>query len=246
MEDAEYRRMFEVEDRLWWYRGLRAYLAEAIARARVPAGARALDAGCGTGANLVLLAGAFARAAGCDLAPRAVALARMRGLPRTLVADVNALPFRDGAFGCVLCADVFESAEIDERRALAELARVTASGGTVLVTVAAYQWLLSEHDRAVHSVRRYTRGRARRALSAPGLRAERVRYLFGTLLLPIVAFRLLRGLVGRRAEAPRSDLFVPPAPVNALLAGIVGLERALARVIALPFGTTLLLELRRA
>jgi len=245
VEDAEYRRMFEVEDRLWWYRGVRGYLREAILRARVEPGARVLDAGCGTGANLVLLSSRAARAIGCDLAARAVAFARTRGLRRTVVADVNALPFREGAFAFVLCADVFESAEIDERRALSELARVTAPGGTVLLTVAAYQWLLSEHDRAVHSVRRYTRGRARRALRAPGLRPDRVRYLFGTLLLPIVLFRLARRLAGPRGGAPRSDLFVPPAPVNALLAGIVAVERALARVVALPFGTTLLLELRR-
>ena len=246
MEDAEYRRMFEVEDRLWWYRGLRAYLADALGRQPVPPGLPALDAGCGTGANLVLLAGAFARVAGCDLAPRAVALARARGLSRTLVADVNALPFRDSTFGCVLCADVLECAEVDERRAMAELARVTAPGGRLLVSLAAYQFLLSEHDRAVHSVRRYTRGRARRALAVPELEVQRVRYLFGTLFLPIVAFRVLRRLAGARGPAPRSDLFVPPAPLNALLESVVTLERKLARLIALPFGTTLLVELRRA
>ena len=237
--------MFEVEDRLWWYRGVRGYLREALVRAHLPAGARVLDAGCGTGANLVLLSSRAAPAFGCDLAAPAVAFARARGLRRTVVADVNALPFRDGTFAFVLCADVFESAEVDERRALAELARVTAPGGTVLLTVAAYQWLLSEHDRAVHSVRRYTRGRARRVLQAPGLIPGRVRYLFGTLLLPIVLFRFGRRLAGPRHDAPRSDLFVPPAPVNALLAGIVAAERTLARVVALPFGTTLLLELRR-
>ena len=54
MERAEYERMHEVEDRMWWYRGLRALAAQLLVRA-LP-GSRGdgpvLDAGCGTGGML--------------------------------------------------------------------------------------------------------------------------------------------------------------------------------------------------
>ena len=239
--------MFEAEDTLWWYRGLRLYLADAFLRARLPPEASVLDAGCGSGANMVLISNTWARVAGCDLAEEAVALARARGPKRVFVADVNALPFRDGAFDCVLSADVFEAREVDEPRAVAELARVTRRGGQIIVVVAAYQFLLSAHDRAVHSVRRYTKTRARRAFAIPGLEVVRARYLFGVFLLPIVIFRLVRRLrpVASRGTGPRSDLFTPPAPVNSLLYSLVILERLVARLIPIPFGTTILLELRR-
>jgi SAM-dependent methyltransferase len=240
--------MFELEDRLWWYRGLRLYLERAVRAAGLPGAAAVLDAGCGTGANLALLTRLFPRAVGCDLALQAVACCARRGLGRALVADLNALPFRSGTFDLLLCADVLECREVDEARAVAELVRVTRPGGRLVLTAAAYQFLMSEHDEAVHAVRRYTRARARRALAVPGLEIVAMRHCFGLLAGPIVAYRLLRrGLSRRRAAgaAPRSDLFLPPRPLNALLYAVVRLEAALARLAPLPFGTTLLVELRR-
>ena len=246
MEPDEYRRMFAVEDALWWYRALRLHLGRAIAAAG-PGRAPALDAGCGTGANLQLLGAAGRRAVGVDLAPAAVTLARQRGARRLAVADVNALPFPAGAFDLVLCADVFECAEVDERAALAELARVTRPGGRIIVAVAAYQWLHGEHDRAVHSVRRYTRARARRAFGAGGLRVVRARYLFGLFLGPIVAYRLLRRARAPHAPAaaPVSDNALPHPILNRLLLGLARAEFRAARVASLPFGSTLLIELDR-
>ena len=44
------------EDRHWWYRGRRTVLERVIERLRLPARARILDAGCGSGRNMVELA----------------------------------------------------------------------------------------------------------------------------------------------------------------------------------------------
>ena len=57
MERAEYERMHAVEDRMWWYRGLRALAASELARAlaRSAAAGPVLDAGCGTGGMLRVL-----------------------------------------------------------------------------------------------------------------------------------------------------------------------------------------------
>jgi len=113
--------MFDAEDALWWYRALRLYLGDALDRARLPRNARVLDVGCGSGGNLAMLAGRYSRVAGCDLAEEAVRLCRTRGLARVLAADLNHLPFRTGAFDAVLASDVFESREVDEAAAIAEI-----------------------------------------------------------------------------------------------------------------------------
>ena len=245
MEPDEYGRMFDAEDALWWYRALRLYLGDALERARLPRDARILDAGCGSGGNLAMLSERYSRVAGCDLAEQAVRLCQTRGLARVLAADLNHLPFRTGAFDAVLASDVFESREVDEAAAIAEIARVTRPGGRVILTVAAFQFLLSEHDAAVHSVRRYTRARARRAFAAGALDIVRMSYLFGLFFPPIALYRLARRRRGGPEPPGRSDVFLPPRPVNTTLFAAARAERALARAIHLPLGTTLLVELVR-
>ena len=237
--------MFDAEDALWWYRALRLYLGDAFDRARLPRDARILDVGCGSGGNLAMLAERYGRVAGCDLAEEAVRLCRARGLERVLAADLNHLPFRAGVFDAVLASDVFECREVDEAAAIAEIARITRPGGRVILTVAAFQFLLSEHDAAVHSVRRYTRTRARRAFAAGGLEITRMSYLFGLFFLPIALYRLARRR-RRGPEAPRrSDVFLPPLPINATLLAAARAERLLGSAVSLPLGTTLLVELVR-
>lgn len=247
MEPYEYRKMFDLEDRLWWYRGLRQYLIEALRRSGVTRDAVVLDAGCGTGANLALLTKTAGRAVGCDLAAESITFSAYRGLTRVLVADVNHLPFRSGAFDFVLSSDVFECGEVEPRRAAAELARVTKRGGRIVVTVSAYEFLSSEHDRAVHAVRRYSRATARHALTIPEAEIVGMRNLFGLFLAPIAAYRMLKRFVRdpRSVAEPQSDLFMPPRPINAALAAIARFEAVLSRYVRLPFGTTLLVELRR-
>jgi SAM-dependent methyltransferase len=51
-----------------------------------------------------------------------------------VAADITALPFDDGAFEAILCSHVLEHVE-DDRAAMAELARVLAPGGWLLVLV---------------------------------------------------------------------------------------------------------------
>lgn len=247
MERHEYPTMFNVEDRLWRYRGLRLYFQQALGRARLPEDALVLDAGCGTGANLARLFKGFPHAVGCDLAPEAMAFCASRGLKRVLLADVNHLPFRIGAFDCVLSSDILGARQVDERGALGELARVTRVGGRVVVSVSAHEFLRSRHDDAFHTVRRYTKRHFRRAVSGHRLEIVGMRYLFGFLFLPMLGYRVLERVLrrGEPAGPPRSDLFLPSPLVNAAMLGVVKLEAALSRIGSLPFGITLLVELER-
>jgi SAM-dependent methyltransferase len=86
---------------------------------------RVLDAGCGDGTLLSLVA---APEVVCvDQSPAAVEAARARGLDAR-VADIQELPFRDGEFDVVMCNHVLYHVP-DRDRAIAELARVLRAGG---------------------------------------------------------------------------------------------------------------------
>ena len=124
--------MYDAEDRQWWYAGMRA-ISLALLRPQVAAGARILDAGCGTGRNLAEFAG-WARPAGVDLSEEALRFCRQRGVPAAR-GRLQALPFPAGAFDAVTSFDVLYHRWIeDDAAAVAELVRVLRPGGLLLVT----------------------------------------------------------------------------------------------------------------
>lgn len=113
------------------------FVDEALVSALTPplAGARVLDAGCGTGRRLRSLSAA-ARVVGSDLSSEMLANneAVKRGeRPLLAAADVRALPFRAAAFDLVWCRLVVGHLP-SATEAYAELGRVCAPGGTVVVT----------------------------------------------------------------------------------------------------------------
>ena len=50
------QQILEVEERHWWYRGRRRVVSEVVRALDLPPGAQILDAGCGSGRNMVDLA----------------------------------------------------------------------------------------------------------------------------------------------------------------------------------------------
>src|SRR5262245_62060419 len=91
MRIEEYEIMFRVEDRHWWYAGLRAMIDLHWLPSGHASGCRLLDAGCGTGANLGLLSDR-AWVAGVDYSAEAIRFCRHRGFERTTVGAAQALP----------------------------------------------------------------------------------------------------------------------------------------------------------
>ena len=97
-----------------------------------------LDVGSGAGQiakHLLKYADADAQITCFDLSLEMVRRARQRlksAAPSHLVADVTRLPFADAAFDCVTCGYVIEHLP-DARLGLAELSRVMAPGGRMLL-----------------------------------------------------------------------------------------------------------------
>jgi SAM-dependent methyltransferase len=230
------------EDRHWWYQGRRRVLERTIERLGLPEDARILDAGCGSGRNMVELA-RHGVVTGVELSGTSVQLARERGAGEVLEGSVMDMPFDDGAFDLSVSLDVIEHLE-DDVGALRELRRVTRPGGALLVTVPAYQWLWSGHDEVNHHHRRYSRRALLAAAQSAGWRLERSTH-FNSLLLP--AAILLRALERFKPSTTKSslDLWVPPAPLNWALRQPLNLEAAvLGRGGSIPAGLSLLAVFR--
>ena len=236
MEPEAYRAQFELEDAHWWFAGRRAVIWALLRRAGAPSGGRLLDAGCGTGRNLLEF-GTLGTAVGVDPSPEAIVFCRRRGLDGATEGTIEALRFADGSFDLILATDVLEHLR-DDRAGLRELRRVAAPGAMLLCTVPAYGWLWSPHDDEHHHFRRYTLRRLRGRLREGGWRPLTWSYFNTILLAPIAAVRLLDRR--RDGDAARSDLRITPSLLNRPLAGPMRLEAALIeRGVRLPAGVSL-------
>jgi SAM-dependent methyltransferase len=230
------------EDRHWWYRGRRNVLERVVGDLQLPADASILDAGCGSGRNMVDLA-RHGRVTGVELSDTSARLARERGAGEVIEGSVLEMPFEADKFSLAASLDVIEHLE-DDLAALRELRRVVAPGGALLVTVPAYQWLWSGHDEINHHHRRYTRASLQRIGEQAGWRQVRTTY-FNSLLLPAAIVLRVLDRFSRKTTESSLDLWVPPAPVNWLLERPLSLEAALiGRGGRIPAGLSLLAVFR--
>ena len=191
-----------------------------------------LDAGCGTGGLLRRIddcAPSLERV-GLELDADAAGVARRKSRAEIVVGSVNELPFPSNSFHVVLSADVLCHANVDESAALTEFCRCLRPGGSLLLNLPAYDWLLSDHDARVHNVRRYTARQRGTCWSAPGCGS-------GALILEqsAAASHDRAPHVGSRPRIQRRALV--PGLAGRLFSAVTTGERRLGRLgLRLPFG----------
>src|SRR6516162_1718621 len=96
---------------------------------------RVLDAGCGTGFN-VLYYSRLGRAFGLDLSAAAMTSVRKRGLQTVCQADVTQIPYASETFDAVLSFDVIcQGQNPPVEGGLREMRRVLRPGGHLFVRV---------------------------------------------------------------------------------------------------------------
>jgi SAM-dependent methyltransferase len=108
--------------------------AAVLDAAHVTSGARLFDAGCGAGLLSLLASLRGAHVTALDASAALVEIARER-LPRAdiRIGELETLPFEDGSFDAVAAVNSVFYAQ-NMAAAMRELARVTRSGGRVVVT----------------------------------------------------------------------------------------------------------------
>jgi SAM-dependent methyltransferase len=123
--------------------------AAVVDRYRPVAGARVLSSGCGFGGSLLAYhdAGA-ASVTGVEVDPEYARFSELRvaEIPGAQVVQYEGgrLPFHDDAFDIIESMDVIEHTE-DDRAYLAELRRVLAPGGLILLVTPNRLWPVEQH-----------------------------------------------------------------------------------------------------
>lgn len=233
--------MFELEERLWWYVGMRA-ISESLLGPHLEARAdlRMLDVGCGTGFSLTWFRERLrAKAAvGIDLSPNAASLWKLRRLDSAAIASARQLPFAAGEFNLVTCFDViYQFDDQGSRDAVGEMVRVLRPGGLLLIREPAYNWMRGSHDIAVATDHRFTRSRLLEILHSKGLATRRATYANTLLFGLAIPHRLLSRVKG----GDDSDV-KPVSPwLNRLFRAALYLEARLLARLSFPFGLSVVI-----
>jgi SAM-dependent methyltransferase len=245
MERHTYAIMSDVEGSHWWFAGRRRILEDFVRRivadlnltGRAP---RILDVGCGTGANLEMLA-QFGAAEGVDVSEDALAFCRARGLTGVRRGAAEELPYEDNSFDLVTALDVVEHLD-DDAAGLREMRRVLRPDGRALLFVPAFMWLWGVQDDVSHHRRRYTLPQLCERVRAAGFEVERATYANVTFFAPILVGRLLMRATGAR---PASENNLNVTALNGVFGQLFGAERFWLRHLNFPFGVSALCVARR-
>jgi SAM-dependent methyltransferase len=246
MQQHTYRIMREVEDSHWWFAGRRRILESFVARIiddldlPVSARPRILGVGCGTGANLEMLA-RFGDAEGVDVSEDALAFCRARGLNDVRHGAAESLPYADETFDLVTALDVVEHLD-DDLAGLREMRRVLKPSGRALLFVPAFMWLWGVQDDVSHHRRRYTLPDLRARVEAAGLTVERGTYANLTFFAPILLGRLAMRALALR---PASENNVNVSALNGVLGRLFGAEAHWLRRFNFPFGVSAICVARK-
>lgn len=249
MQQHTYAIMHQVEETHWWFVGRRKIIESFLKRicpglkSKEPArqSLNILDVGCGTGANLEMLA-QFGNAEGVDVSAEALDFCRARGLRQVKQGAAETLPYENDSFDLVTGLDVVEHLD-DDVAGLKEMRRVLRPDGRAVLFVPAFMFLWGVQDDISNHRRRYTMADLKAAVRKAGFEVERASYVNLSFFAPILFGRLLMRVTGLR---PASENNITIGALNGVLGKLFGAERFLLRNLNFPFGVSIICVARRA
>jgi hypothetical protein len=142
------------------------------------------------------------------------------GKPIAFVRQMSGVPQN-----LILMMDVLE--HVDDDIGLLKLyADPMPTGGHILITVPAFQFMWSGHDVFLEHRRRYTAAMVEHVVSAAGLEVVKTRYFFASLFPLVAVIRLFkRALLSGGKMKAKSELKNYTAGVNNALIAVHDIER---------------------
>jgi SAM-dependent methyltransferase len=198
-----------------------------------------LDVGCGTGANLEMLA-QFGESEGVDVSDDALEFCKAKGL-KAHKGLAEKLPFEDASFDLVTALDVVEHLDNDVE-GLQEMNRVLKKDGRALMFVPAFMFLWGVQDDISHHRIRYTKKQIIERVKKAGFEVERATYANITFFAPILAGRTIMKLTGIK---PESENNITIGALNGFLGKLFGAERLWLKNFNFPFGVSIVIVAKK-
>ncbi|MDD5130592.1 MAG: class I SAM-dependent methyltransferase [Candidatus Omnitrophica bacterium] len=245
MQIEQYQRFYELEDKHWWFVGMRNIFYRFVNDIyRNKTDLKILDVGCGAGMIMKDL-GKFGEVTGIDVEPAAMEFCHKRNIGKLCLGSGINLPFRSGVFDLVIAFNVVEHVQ-DDISFVKELDRVCKGGGRVILATSAFNFLWSQHDEINRHKRRYLKSGLQMILENRHLAVERITYTNCILFLPIFLAITLKKLLRRNGLSLINAYYSAPALINRFLLFILKIESLILIRFDFPYGVSLLCVGRKA
>jgi ubiquinone/menaquinone biosynthesis C-methylase UbiE len=253
MNPKEYEVMAKIEEKFWWYEGLRGYLKSVfhIFRKEIQPCPKILDAGCGTGENLRFMRKYFGNGkfSGFDIHSTSLNYSKKKN-PNIQIyqCDIRNPSLKDSQYDIITILDVLYMTGIPETlEGLKKIVLKLKPGGLLIVHNPAFKWMYSEHDQAVHTIDRFSKQDMLNLSSELQLIPLKITYRNFCLFPFIVIHRLPRIFFKKqKAKHANSDLVMPNRIMNFILINIMAFENFLSRLgVNYSFGSSVCLVARK-
>lgn len=235
MKTEEYKKMYLLEDSHFWFVGKRLFIDSALYNYKKDIN-MVLDLGSGTGGTTKYLE-RYGSVKGLENNKHALKFSRARKI-NIKEGDINNISYANKSFNLITILDVLYHKNItNEKLVLSEARRLLKSGGYLLITDSAYNFLKSYHDSATQGNKRYTLKRMKKLVENSGFIVIKASYIFISIF-PLVFIKRIIGKVTDNNTG--SDVQSLPKFINYLLILMLGVEALLLRYFSFPFGSSIL------
>ncbi|UEG50583.1 class I SAM-dependent methyltransferase [Ferruginibacter lapsinanis] len=236
----------ELEDASFWYRHRTTMIIKALQK-YVTGKPVIYDLGGGNGPVTKALMNEEYPCVLVEAMPDAIIIANERNIEATIQSSIQ--DFKQTSLPVVVLADVLEHIE-DDAAVLKQLYEQIISGGTIIITVPAFEHLTTDIDKEIGHYRRYRINDLSKKLMNAGFVVSHKTYFFSLLYLPFLLFRVLPykfGVRKRKSATRRNNEHLSKTTwLNKLAlktlqweADWIGSERII------PFGTSCLLVAKK-
>jgi ubiquinone/menaquinone biosynthesis C-methylase UbiE len=236
-----YQDMLTVEETHWWYVSLRDLLKYWIQNIQVN---NVLDAGCGTGRNLLFFKELGLEINGFDYSNEALNLCKARNLNKVKQGSILKIPFENDSFELITCLDVLSTIpESKLDRAISEFNRVLHKDRYLILNEAAIPWAVSKHFSDWDLKQRFYLANLEKSLKENGFQIIKGTYRVSILFPPILIIRILDNISKNKNYVP--DVHKTNKILNSVFYLIMRLENFMLKFINFPIGNSVFIVAKK-